>query len=253
MTPPRRKLFTGLGALAALVLVGAATAWACVPQPRVSANPAQGPTGTRVTVRGTTWDPNNGAVKIYWDGDFQGQAPVGTDRAFNFTLTVPANATGGGHVIKATQAGTAGSPANTTFRVTGAPTAQRPSNLQGTPQDARTDALRPAPAQAAQSRAGTPAGQAAQGAGGGPAAPAGQAGAQAPATASAPGTAPAVQPAGSEAFRPAPARQPASATAPARNNGMGWLLVPLALLALGFFAVGTGIFLTERKRVRVEA
>ncbi|MEO6120560.1 MAG: hypothetical protein ABIW46_07775, partial [Acidimicrobiales bacterium] len=51
---------------------------------------------------------------------------------------------------------------------------------------------------------------------------------------------------------PAPAVAPAPATQSASSDSgtSGWVLVGLAVLALGLFAVGSGIFLTERKRTR---
>ncbi|MDP9389330.1 MAG: hypothetical protein M3Q48_15785 [Actinomycetota bacterium] len=59
-----------------------------------------------------------------------------------------------------------------------------------------------------------------------------------------------------EVFRtPAPVSD-AATTRETANNDSGaspWLLVPLALLALGFFAAGTGIFLTERRKSQVKA
>ncbi|MDP9419171.1 MAG: hypothetical protein M3P53_03325, partial [Actinomycetota bacterium] len=57
-----------------------------------------------------------------------------------------------------------------------------------------------------------------------------------------------------EAFRPAtPVTQPLSPASDRDRGTSAWVLIPLALLALGSFAIGTGIFVNERKRVRTEA
>jgi len=78
------------------------------------------------------------------------------------------------------------------------------------------------------------------------------------ATANQPVTGPASTPATEAAVAPfkAPTPTPESAAVadqPAENRAPAWLLVPLGLMALGFLGAGTGIFLADRKRVRVEA
>jgi hypothetical protein len=271
----RTKMALAGAALAAAALIGGG-AWACVPGASITLTPSSGSTAppTNVTVSGSTFDAQGSPVNIYWDGtagSLVGQAQVQADRSFSFSFVVPGNAQSGSHVVSATQLdrnGLAYNPVNRTFRVNGPRPANAP-NTQGVAQPEQVDgATTPAPVAqpAAQpARAAAPA-QASSPAQPGAPAPAPAVGTQA-APPSAPPTAPAAdaqqgaaaqQPAGSqEAFRtPVPAPAPAGAAEAASSSGSGapaWLLVPLAVLSLGFLGVGSGIFLKERRRVRVKA
>lgn len=69
----------------------------------LSRNPTSGPPGTSVALSGTNWTQSNNPYRIFWDakggtqlGDF---APVGG--SWNESVTVPTNATVGGHQIVA--------------------------------------------------------------------------------------------------------------------------------------------------------
>jgi len=277
----RKGVLAGFGALAAGVLIGGA-AWACTPQASLRANPTAGTAGSTITMSGGTFDASGGPIKIWFDGAGRtqiGTATVNADRTFSAQVVVPASAGAGTHIISATQSDAngqpiAGSPVNTTFRVEGpaaAPSA--PANLQGSaPQDAQgAEALAPiseaapavqaAPAPAAApvatpvrtpARVTTPAPAVATPA---PApAPAAEV-APAPAVAT---PAPVVTPAPAPApapVTPAPAVEaaPAPAASSDDSGSSGWVVAGLAILAFGLFAVGGGIFLTERKRSRARS
>lgn len=267
----------GFGALAAVVLIGGA-AFACTPQAGLKSNPTSGPVGTNMTLSGSTFDASGGPVKIYWDGagrTLLGTAAVAADRTFTIQVSVPEGASSGTHIVSATQTDAngqpiAGSPVNTTFRVEGpAPVAAAPSNVQTVPEDAQGAAgLAPAPAVvAAPAPAASPAPVASRRTAtaartapvaAAPVTPAPAAATPAPVVetpAPAPAAPAVVTPAPAPVATPAPAVDAAPAQPAASDNGgtSGWVLVPLALLALGLFSVGTGIFLTERKRTRAKA
>jgi hypothetical protein len=273
----RTKLSIAAVALAAAALIGGA-AWACVPGASITLTPGTGGPGTAVGVSGTTFDAQGSLVNIYWDGTggtLLAQVPVQPDRTFSYSFIVPANATSGSHVVSATQLdrnGLAYNPVNRAFSIPGtrAPNrsvvqgpAQPPADglTQPAPaaQPARTAVQAPAPAPAAPGPGpgpGPAAGQAQPGTPGSPGV--GAASPQAPpATPSADAQQAAQQPAGSqEAFRtPVPAPAPAGATEAVASSGgaPAWLLIPLAVLSLGFLGTGAGIFARERKRVRVQA
>jgi hypothetical protein len=231
-------------------------------------------------VSGTTFDPEGSLVNIYWDGTSGsrvGQAQVHpTDRTFSFSFPVPANATNGAHVVSATQVdrnGLAYNPVNRSFRVANGQPATRRSDLQGAAVSEQPDGATASGRAGQTATAAQPAARAA-----GVAAQA-QAPAQAQPGAAAPGPvvgtqagplppppatgaesqqgAAAQQPAGSqEAFgTPVPAPAPAGAAEAGSSSGgpSPWLLVPLAILSLGFLGTGSSIFLRERKRTRVRA
>ncbi|MGH9156493.1 MAG: hypothetical protein ACRD1K_11810 [Acidimicrobiales bacterium] len=284
----RKSILAGFGVLAGSALIAGA-AWACVPQASLSASPASGGVGSSITLTGGTYDSAGGPVSIFWDaptGAPIATTTAGTSagiRNISVQIQVPANATSGSHIIYATQndaTGQAipGSPVRAVFRVTDGPApAAVPVNPQGTTQESQgaaqlapipAEAPAPAPAPVAApvaapartpvrtpSRVSTPAPVAA------PATPApAPVVAPVPATetpapvAVAPVPAPAteiqapapVTEATTPAVEPAPATQPASSD----NGTSGLVLVGLAILALGLFAVGTGIFVSERKRTR---
>jgi hypothetical protein len=274
------KLSLGGAALAVAALIGGAVAWACVPGASITLSQTSGPPGTTVTISGGTFDAQGSPVNLYFGGTsgaHLGQAPVLTDRSFQFTFTVPAELhgarTGGAHVVSATQLdrnGLAYNPVNRTFTVTGASRPATAPNLQGPAQAEQPDgAQSTAPAgQPGAARATSPAAAA-----GAPSAPAqaatGQA-AQPGSAAGAPATAPqiaaaqaaqaATQPAGSQEAFKVPATAPAPEAATARstsesdsNRSPVWVLAALGLLAGGFLAAGTGIFVAERRRARVTA
>ena len=261
----------GVAVLAMVVLVGSA-AWACTPQAGIKGSPSSGTAGTKVTITGSTFDPAGGPVKVWWGGsgrELLGEINVSSTRAFTFTFEVPSSANGGAHIVAATQNDAngnpvAGSPANMTFRVDGAPAAAPAASVvQGVPDE--TSVLEPTPATAdAPAAAAAPAPAAARATRTAPAPVPAPAAAPAAAATAAPAPvvaatepAPAPVAAPAEAFRtPAPVAEPAvAAVDPARSESgtSGWLLAGLAVLALGSLAVGTGIVLTERKRVHAKA
>ncbi|MGH9156494.1 MAG: hypothetical protein ACRD1K_11815 [Acidimicrobiales bacterium] len=278
----RKGVLAGFGALAAGVLIGGA-AFACTPQASLRANPTSGAAGSTITASGGTFDAAGGPVKVWFDGAGRtqiGSATVNADRTFSVQVVIPATATGGTHIISATQSDAqgqpiAGSPVNTTFRVDGPIPAAGPANVQGSaPEDAQgAAALAPAPVTeatpaaapvaapvAARAPARTPARVATPAPAAAPAvapAPAPVAVTPAPAVAPAPEVvpAPAVVAPAPPVQAPAPAVQPAPAAQQAQQSSddggtSGLVLAGLAVLALGLFAVGTGIFVTERKRSR---
>jgi hypothetical protein len=79
-----------------VILMGASTAWACVPQPLITLSPqASGPAGSRVTVDGLAIE---GTVEIRWDavdGPLLGKAMGPT---FSAEVTIP-EASEGLHAI----------------------------------------------------------------------------------------------------------------------------------------------------------
>lgn len=273
----KTKVSIAAGALAAAAFIGGA-AWACVPGAGITLDPTTGGPGANVKVTGSTFDTQGSLVNIYWDGtsgSLVGQAQVQADRSFNFTFALPANASTGNHVVSATQLdrnGLSYNPVNQYLRVTNGTAPVTRTAPQGTAQQEQADgATTPAPvaqsapaAQAAPRAAAVPAQAAAQPAQPGGAAPGPAVGTQAspqgppqaPAAESQQGAA-APQPAGSqEAFRtPVPAPAPGGAGEAVSSSGgtPTWLLIPLAVLSLGFLGAGSGIYLRERKRVRVRA
>ena len=268
----KSKIFGGLGVLASVAFVGAVTAFACVPGAKITPGPTSGSPGTKITVTGATFDPAGSPVKVYWDGTrgtLMGTVAVQADRSFTISFDVPATATGGTHIISATQldaAGRAYNPVNATFAVAGTRPANA-SNVQGAaqqqpqPDGAGAPVIGTAPARAPANASAAPAAtsNAAPAASGArSAAPATSNSPAAAATANQPVTGPASTPATEAAVAPfkAPTPTPESAAVadqPAENRAPAWLLVPLGLMALGFLGAGTGIFLADRKRVRVEA
>jgi len=276
----RKGVLAGFGALAGTALI-AGTAWACVPQASLSANPTSGGVGSTITLTGGTYDAAGGPVSIYWDspsGTPIATTTVGTSagvRNISVQIQVPGNATGGSHIIFATQndangQAIPGSPVRTVFRVTDGPApAPVAVNPQGSVQDAQgaaglapapAETPAPAPAEPAPAPARTPVRTPARVSTPAPApvapapapvaapttpAPAPEAVTPAPAPEVAPApVAPAPEPV-APAVEPAPA-QPASSD----SGTSGWVVAGLAVLALGVLAVGTGIFVTERKRSR---
>lgn len=267
------KLSIAGAALAAAAVVGG-VAWACVPGASIAVNPGTGTPGTGVSVTGTTFDSQGSLVNIYWEGtsgSLVGQAPVQADRTFSFSFVVPGNAPSGSHVVSATQLdrnGLAYNPVNRAFRVSGTRPAN-PTNAQGPAQAEPADgATTPAPAAAQPAaqpapRAAVAPAQASAPAQPGTATPGPGVGTQgsSPAppqvTAAESQSATAQQPAGSqEAFRtpvPAPAPAGAGEAVSSSSGPPAWILAPLALLSLGFLGAGSGIFIRERRRVRVKA
>lgn len=262
----KAKIFGGLGVLASVAFVSAVTAFACVPGAKITPGPTSGPAGTKITVTGATFDPAGSPVKVYWDGTrgtLMGTVAVQADRSFTISFDVPATATGGTHIISATQldaSGRAYNPVNATFAVAGTRPANA-SNLQGfaVPEPQPDGATTGAPARATVGRSAAPAATSNTATAAGGARSAAPATSNTPAaTANQPVTGPAPAPATEAAVTPfkAPTPTPESAAVadqPAGNRAPAWLLVPLGLMALGFLGAGTGIFLADRKRVRVEA
>jgi len=279
----RKRVLGGFGVLAGSAVIAGA-AWACVPQASLSAAPGTGNVGSTVTLTGGTYDAAGGPVSIWWDT--VGGTPIATTtvgtaagtRNISVQITVPANATTGSHIIFATQndangVAIPGSPVRAVFRVAdGTAPAPVPVNPQGATEDAQGAAsLAPAPAATSAPAVAAPA-------------PAVAAPAPAPArtparvTTPAPAVvtpAPAAVPAPAAEVAPAPAvaapapvvtpapaapapvtPAPAVEAAPTQaassddSGTSGWVLAGLAILAFGLFAVGSGIFLTERKRSR---
>ena len=271
----RSKLLVGAGILGVLALLSG-VAMACVPSASIRLSPPGGPTGTKVTVTGSTFDPAGSPVNIYWDGTrgtFLASVPVQPDRTMSYTFTVPAGATGGTHLVSATQRDSQGqsyNPVNATFSVSGSPRPATAPNLQGParPQQVATPAPagQPSPAPAGQpspAPAGQPSAQAAAGQAPAAVAPGAQppAGAPPAQVGGLPGTPPpagpvadgSTQPAtASDAFR-TPAASPSGATTPGSEGTPAWMIGGLAALALGLFGAGTGIFAAERRRTRVSA
>lgn len=270
----KRGMVAALVGIGVVVLLGSA-AYSCVPKPGLKLTPNTGTVGTSFTVSGSTFDAGQ-TVKVWWGGAGQtllGQATVTESRSFTISAKVPQSASGS-QIVSATQGG--GDPVNAVFKVTGGEPAQAaPSNFQGQPENAdgaagleSAPAAQPAPAPAAQP-APAPSRTAVQPA---PASAPVRQTSRTPAPAAAPAPAPAAAPVPEaaaapeaapapaaapeqEAFRPAPpVTQPLAPASSDRDRGTSpWLLAPLALLALGSFAVGTSLFLNERKRVRTEA
>jgi len=277
-TKSRRGLLAAAGAVAAGVLIGGA-AWACTPQAGLRGNVTSGAPGSTITLTGSTFDAAGSPVTLYWDGvrgTQIGTATVTAARTFSAQITVPENATAGTHIVSATQKDAlgqpiAGSPVNMTFRVDGGTVAPAPTpNVQGQPEEAQgAVGLAPAPApQAAPAPAPAPVAApvpvvvrprvTAPAATPAPAAAAAPAVAPAPVAAPAPAPevvtpAPAVVAPAIEDATPAPEAAPATPTANEDSGSSGWVLSGLALLAVGLFAVGTGIFLSERKKTRAKA
>lgn len=210
----RKGLVGGFGALAGSALIAGA-AWACVPQASLSANPSSGGVGSTVTLTGGTYDAAGGPVSIYWDSP--SGAPIAT-----------------------TTVGTAAGVRNISVQITVPADATSGSHIiYATQNDANGQAIPGSPVRAVfrVTDGATPA----------------------PAPVNPQGTAPESQgaaglaPAPAETPAPAPAQvAPAPASQPASQDSgtSGWVVVGLAVLALGLFAIGTGIFLTERKRSR---
>ena len=275
----KRGLVGAVGVAAVIALMGA-VAWACTPLASLKATPANGVAGTKVTLTGSSFDSKGGPIKVWWDGAGRqalGNATVTGTGSFSFIFEVPAGATGGSHIVTATQNGADGkpiptSPVNMMFRVDGAAAAVAPSNLQGTdtdpavnepatalvPDAAPAASAAPAPAPAPARAASTPRVRTA--------APATRtAPAAAPAQAAAPTPAPA--PAAVEASpapvvtpaAPTPTPQAAPATAPARRSVMvsmasdsdGSPVLAIALVGIGLaLALGASAVVLAGRRDR---
>ncbi|MDP8936726.1 MAG: hypothetical protein M3O23_03175 [Actinomycetota bacterium] len=265
------KMLIGAGIMAVLALAGG-VAMACVPSASIKVAPGSGKVGDEVKVTGSTFDPAGSQVNIYWDGVRGmplGSVAVQPDKSFSYTFKVPNGASGGTHVVSATQRDSQGqsyNPVNATYSVSGAPKPATASNLQG-PARSQQVASAPAPQQqSAPAPAAQPSAQAASGQAP-PAAPVSGGQAAPPAAAppaqgvGLPGSPPPAGPAAdgssqpataSDAFRtPVVAPDAATASAPGSEGTPAWMLGGLAALALGLFGAGTGIFAAERKRTRV--
>ncbi len=87
MSRRARRTATILVGLGAIVLSAAALAWACTPQAAISAAPGSGPSGTRVTITGTSFTP--GAVRIHWGSSTGPVIGAATGPEFTTTVTIP--------------------------------------------------------------------------------------------------------------------------------------------------------------------
>ncbi|HUP68875.1 MAG TPA: hypothetical protein VM142_03565 [Acidimicrobiales bacterium] len=107
-----RRVGAVVGALVLVVVVGAATAWACSAQAWVSGRPDYGPAGSKATITGSGF--YNGTVSVYWE-DWNGTV-LATPQGPSFVVDViiPANAVNDVHVIHARGNGTS---ASMTFEV----------------------------------------------------------------------------------------------------------------------------------------
>lgn len=121
-----------IGCLLAAGLVLAALASACVPQASISVDPRSGPSGSQVTVTGSTFGQR--AVEIRWNS-LDGQV-LATARGpeFTATVTIPA-ASGGVKILKAvaydpdgTVAGSTGAPFEVTAPAESPPSAGAPGS-----------------------------------------------------------------------------------------------------------------------------
>lgn len=275
MNGRKRGLVGAVGVVAVIALMGA-VAWACTPLASLRATPANGVAGTKVTLTGSSFDSKGGPIKVWWDGAGRqalGTATVTGTGSFSFLFEVPAGATGGSHIVTATQNGADGkpiptSPVNMMFRVDGAAAAAAPSNFQGTDTDpavnepatalvpdaapAASATPSPAPAAAASTprvRTAAPATRTA------PAAAPAQAAAPAPAPAPVEASpAPAVTP-----VAPTPTPEAAPATAPARRSVMvsmasdsdGSPVLAIALVGIGLaLALGASAVVLAGRRDR---
>ena len=262
-----------------VMLAFAAVAFACTPQATIKLTPPAGPTGTNVTVTGSSMT-NDATVKVFWGG-ISGQL-MGTTTVKNGGMTlafkVPADAQNGYTIVSVNQVldGSAlGSPANALFNVnTPGGTAPAPAvNTQDQPTS--TDgaaALAAAPtAESAPAVAPAPAAAPAQ-----TASPARTAAPRVRTAAPAPSTAPAAaapapaapQPAVAPEATPAPAVTPAPvapapevapATAPARRSVMvsmasddnGSPALAIALVGVGLvLALGASAVVLAGRRDR---
>ncbi len=122
-----------------VILMGASTAWACVPQPLITLSPqASGPAGGRVTVDGLAIE---GAVEIRWDavdGPLLGKAMGPT---FSAEVTIPEASEGLHAIIVAERRpdGGLGSTGRASYEVTApARSGEAMASSQGTTADATT-------------------------------------------------------------------------------------------------------------------
>ncbi len=106
----RRWAIGGLGAVGAVLLVGAA-AWACVSGPAINLSTVNAKPGQQVTVNGTNFSKTD-PVTVRWnslDGpviatlDTQPAGGTGSGRIVSGTITVPADAKAGNYVLIFTQ------------------------------------------------------------------------------------------------------------------------------------------------------
>ncbi len=96
----KRWVLVGSVAGLALLVSAVSVAWACVPQGVLTLNPASGPAGSQVTAS-TTGFPVGEAVDIHWDSQTGPVLASGTGPTFTKTITIPADAAGGTHIVVA--------------------------------------------------------------------------------------------------------------------------------------------------------
>jgi Ca2+-binding RTX toxin-like protein len=132
-----RRLIAGSIAAVAVALVGAALAWACVPQGSVSLNPTSGAAGTSVTAAVSGFPPGSEVV-LRWDR-LNGQTlGGGNGPGFTTTVSIPSDAAPGNHIIVAATNDEHAEHSATAaaFTIPGAQTGTPPSqNPPGAPAD----------------------------------------------------------------------------------------------------------------------
>ena len=127
----RRGVLAG-ASVCAVLLVGAAVAWACVPVGTISVNPTEGEAGSQTTVTGTGFSENQ-RYEIRWDDPARTLLSTGNadqNGRFSRVVTIPADACRGDHVITAQTGPMDHSMTRAAYRVTtmSAPACPPPSS-----------------------------------------------------------------------------------------------------------------------------
>lgn len=126
MRQMKRRLFTGMFALATVPVAAASVAYACQSLATLHANPNSGAAGTEVVVTGTNYSATGSNIDIRLDS--RNATPIKSipaTKTINTTVVIPAGTAVGYHTLIATQNNSSGVPASGTpgrasFNVTAA-------------------------------------------------------------------------------------------------------------------------------------